>query len=71
MHIKNNDALSDSRFGVAELSLTSRGRAGTQQKKHTQRAGGNSCQGSTSVLIPQECTSEIYMTVMTTTDIKR
>lgn len=28
--LKNKDVLSDSRFGVAELSLTSRGRAGTQ-----------------------------------------
>lgn len=37
VHVKNRDALSDSRFGVVELSLTSRGRAGTQQKK--QRAG--------------------------------
>ncbi len=36
-HMKNRDALSNSRFGVVELSLTSRGRAGTQQKK--QRAG--------------------------------
>lgn len=31
--LKTRDALSDSRFSVVELSLTSRGRAGTQQKK--------------------------------------
>lgn len=67
---KKKDALSDSRFGVVELSLTSRGRAGTQQKKQTERGRGNSCQGSMSVFIPQECTSEMYMTIITTTDME-
>lgn len=37
MYVKNKDTLSDSRFGVVELSLTSRGTARTQQKK--QRTG--------------------------------
>lgn len=45
MHVRNRDAFSDSRFGVAELSLTFRSRAGTQQKK--QKVGqGKFLQGS-------------------------
>ena len=40
-------------------------------RKTREQAGGNSCQGTMSVLIPQECTSEIYITVMTTTDTQQ
>lgn len=66
--MKIKDALSDFRFYVDELSLTSAGRAGTQQKKTEEKAEGNSCQGSVSALIPQECTTKIHSTVKTTAD---
>lgn len=52
-----------------ELSFTFRGRAGTQQQKTTkERGGGNSSQGSMSVLTPQECRFKFDLTVVTATD---
>lgn len=57
---------------LAWLNFPSPPEAGQDTAEKTrERAGGNSCQGSMSVLIPQECTSEIYITVMTTTDTQQ
>lgn len=68
----NITMLPDPTFSTAELSITSRCRTGTRQKKQNRGiGGGNSCQESVSVLIPQECTTGIYSTVMTATDTER